>query len=168
MEETVSEHIEIEVLATIGKMYMENPKLFQVCPGFCLQQRSMFQMLWMLGPKMVKRQWYDLYMNLCLVYSTQALFGWSLDGSLIEETYMCQSLLVDSNNMVYIWWILTWGNFHVLMLTCGFKRHGLYLMDPYLRKLLFANPYLCSQMFLNQPLYCLTQQLFSIRSFLGS
>ena len=56
MEETVSEHIEIEVLATIGKMYMENPKLFQVSPGFCLQQRSMFQMLWMLGPKMVKRQ----------------------------------------------------------------------------------------------------------------
>ena len=37
------------------KMYMENPKLFQVSPGFYLQQRSMFQMLWILGPKMVKK-----------------------------------------------------------------------------------------------------------------
>ena len=75
--------------ATIGKMYVENPKLFQVSSGFCLQERSMFQMLWMLDPKMVRRQGYDLSLNLCLAYSTQALFGGSLDGSLLEETSMC-------------------------------------------------------------------------------
>ena len=52
--------------ATIGKMYVENPKLFQVSSGFCLQERSMLQMLWMLDPKMVRKQWYDLYMCQCL------------------------------------------------------------------------------------------------------
>ena len=31
---------------------------------------------------------------------------------------------MDSNNMGYIWWILTWGNFYVLILTCGFKPYG--------------------------------------------
>ena len=33
----------------------------------------------------------------------------------------------------------------MLILTCGFKQYGLYLMDPYLRNLVCANPYLCSE-----------------------
>ena len=33
----------------------------------------------------------------------------------------------------------------MLIFTCGFKQYGIYLMDPYLRKLLCANPYLWIQ-----------------------
>jgi hypothetical protein len=38
----------IQVPNAIGKMYVGNPKLFQVSSGICLQERIMFQMLWML------------------------------------------------------------------------------------------------------------------------
>ena len=41
-------HIVIQVPNAIGKMYVGNPKLFQVSSGICLQERIMFQMLWML------------------------------------------------------------------------------------------------------------------------
>ena len=37
-------HIVIQVPNAIGKMYVENPKLFQVSSGICLQERIMFQM----------------------------------------------------------------------------------------------------------------------------
>ena len=33
----------------------------------------------------------------------------------------------------------------MLIFTCGFKQCGIYLMDPYLRKLQCANPYLWIQ-----------------------
>jgi hypothetical protein len=38
----------IQVPNAIGKMYVGNPKLFQESSGICLQERIMFQMLWML------------------------------------------------------------------------------------------------------------------------
>ena len=34
---------------------------------------------------------------------------------------------------------------NLLIFTCGFKQYGIYLMDPYLRKLLYADPYLWIQ-----------------------
>ena len=43
------------------------------------------------------------------------------------------------------WWILNWRNFYVPIFTCGFKQYGIYLMDPYLRKLPCANAYLWIQ-----------------------